>query len=204
MRGANAYRSLNEAHDRIDDGAALPGTRYEAVRDTQYGVDDRMAQDAATRPGSDQARPTLENRMDAIEARLATLDKELTAIRAEVRVPETGAAYQYSEADIDRLFALHGQPDAEPSTSRPTETRDYVGPQSWTEHGGMAEQQASAMDWHKHILEERQKQAAEHMRPADQMTPEDLSVLNAAREHETQSQQQQDKERGQAHGYPAP
>lgn len=201
MRGANAYRSLNEAHERMESEPVLPGTRYEAVRDTQHRLDERMTQEGP-RPGPDGTKDTVESRLDALEARLASLDKELSAMR-EARAPEAGAAHQYSEADIDRLFALHGQPDAEPSTSRPTETRDYVGPQSWTERGGMVEQQASAMDWHKHILDERQKRAAEQVQPSDQMSPDALAALNAARTHEAQTQQQE-TERAQARDYPAP
>jgi hypothetical protein len=209
MRGANAYRSLNEAHDRIEAEPVLPGTRYEALRDAQRHLDERM-QDGANRPGPDQSKDTVEIRLDAIEARLAALDKELSAMRDATRAPEAGAAPQQRtdqdhEPEMDRLFALHNQQGGPQSSApEPNGPSDYVAPERWTDRGGMVEQQGSAREWHKHILEERQKRAAEHVRPADQMTPEDLSVLNAAREHETQSQQQQDKERVHAQDHPAP
>ena len=203
MRGANAYRPLNEAHERMDAEPVLPGTRYEAVRDTQHRLDERMTQEGP-RPGPNGAKDTVESRLDAIEARLASLDKELSAMR-EDRAPEAAPqqAAPKGEPDIDRLLALHDRPTAEPSAPEPSNQRDYVAPERWTERGGMVEQQASAMDWHKHILDERQKRAAEQVQPSDQMSPEALSVLNAARTHEAQGQQQE-TERAQARDYPAP
>lgn len=201
MRTRNAYQSLNEAQQRTGDGHEPTGPRYETLRETQYGVDDRLAQDASTRQGAAGSQPTLQQRMDAIESRMAALDKELEAMRVDQTRISTGAAQHYTHADIDRLFAEYGEPEPEPATSRETQPRDSVGPQRWTERGGMVEQQASAMEWLKHNAEQRQQPAPERARGGEGLSPDDLSVLRAAREDETRSREQE-MDRGR--DYPAP
>lgn len=203
MRTSNAYQSFNEAQQQTDDGPEPTGPRYETLRETQYGVDDRLAQDASTRQGAAGSQPTLQQRMDAIESRMAALDKELEAMRVDQTRISTGAAQHYTHADIDRLFAEYGEPEAEPAAPRETQPRENnTGPRSWTDRGGMVEQQASAMEWLKQNAEQRpQQQTSGRERGGEGLSPEDLSVLNAARQDEARSREQ---ERERDRDYPSP
>jgi hypothetical protein len=97
------------------------------------------------------------------------------------------------QADIDKALALEseGQPAPEQSSGG-LSLDDAVAPEQWTSHGGMVEQQASAMEWLQHSDEVRRERAGqEYEAAAQELTAEDRELLDAARTTEAQTQQQE-------------
>ena len=203
MRGANAYQTLRETHDKVEAGTALPGTRYEPLRETQYEVDaERLGEQQ-----QEQKRPELSRSIDAVEARRAALDQELAEMREANRVPEQRRAPQPVGIDdnIERALALQDQPSPDQSSPQTSQQADRIGPERWTESGGMVEQQASAMEWLAQSRDaQRERTAQDQGSPAPQgLSRDDRELLDAARVHEAQTNQQ---EQGRSHhqDYPAP
>jgi len=204
MRGANAYQTLRETHDKVEAGTALPGTRYEPLRETQYEVD---AERLGEQPQEEQKRPEPGRSIDAVEARRAALDQELAEMREANRVPEEGRTPQHAGIDdnIERALALQDQPSPDQSSPQAHPQADRIGPERWTESGGMVEQQASAMEWLAQSRDaQRERTAQDQGSPAPQgLSRDDRELLDTARGHEAQTNQQ---EHGRSHhqDYPAP
>lgn len=103
------------------------------------------------------------------------------------------------QSDIERALAL--EPEPEP-TPEPAQLDDYVAPEQWTSSAGMAQQQASALDWLEHSNEVRQERASiDYEHAANELSGEDRELLEAARATEAEVQRQQ--ELGQSH-FPEP
>jgi hypothetical protein len=211
MRAANAYQSLHDTHDKVEAGNTGPGTRYEPLRETQYEVDaDRLSEqrEGPTRPDPNRS-------IESAEARRAALDQDLAELREASRVPERSIGPQHASIDdnIERALALQDQPSPDqPPPAQTDPQAERIGPERWTDRGGMVEQQASAMEWLRQTRDERREQPApeqpkpspQEPRPASQeLSREDRELLDAARVHEAQTTQQ---EHAQSHhrDYPAP
>jgi hypothetical protein len=197
MRGANAYQPLQHSHDLVDAPRIdLPGLRYEPLRNTQHELDDRLS--AA---GPTQGEGQTASSIDAVEARRAALDRELNELRGgSAPSPQRGPDKQ---TDIDRALALGDDQPAPRSATERGSQENHIAPRQWTESGGMVEQQASAREWHNQIMSGRSRQEVPPPANANDLSREDLQLLEAARSTEAQSHEQ---ELAQAHvrDYPAP
>jgi hypothetical protein len=185
MRGANAYQTLNDTHERLGAETNLPGSRYEALRETQQQLD--------VEPLPEPLRL-----IDILEKRRAELDRELSDLREAGRGPEPGARARDEQADIDRALGLQPE-DASPDDTRSPSSGDrdiHVAPEQWSHRGGMVEQQASAREWFDHANEVRRAGQAGSQPEARELSQEDRELLAAARATEEETRQ---PEQGQSH-----
>ena len=204
-------RTHDEHSDRKARQVGRGRVRWARERQPNAGsAADRVEVDAerlGEQPQEEQKRPELDRSIDAVEARRAALDQELAEMREANRVPEQGRAPQHAGIDdnIERALALQDQPSPDQSSPQTSQQADRIGPERWTESGGMVEQQASAMEWLAQSRDaQRERAAQEQGSPAPQgLSRDDRELLDAARGHEAQTNQQ---EQGRAHhqDYPAP